>query len=202
MSVEFKKNERGEIFVNIKQENGFVLIGRTFRMVDNTFRVDINHYLNPYSKTVLWAFNRIKLSMLNDQGTNGEVFHAYDRHRGVPSFLIHNKPVFIVCPRVGQDNAFYLTNEQGRILSGSNTFDSSGHLCLGGGGSPFSMLTAEALLFNAANRDLTWYGDPIPGKWEDRAAGGKEFHTSSWPPGRQHRDPIVNIPKSLINHGP
>ncbi len=185
MSFLTKKAPDGSTLVSIQPGHRTLLLNKAFRMVGE-YRVDVLHFANFDDGWVCFALNRIRMSMLNSFNQETNTFGSDGSGSSKP--VQYDRPVFIHVPEYRKPEGIFLCDRDGRVYGGSNTYP-SGHsetkcsaLCLGNSFNPLTLEPVELLLFNNANRDLSWKGDWLTGKWvKEPGITNKVFHIETWP---------------------
>lgn len=145
----------------------------------------ITPWLNPKRKSAMWVLDRLRTSMLYGDDSEANEFSSADGDQEA-AIVQYDHPVILVMPDfVRASSTVHLLSPRGRLLAGSNIYDTSFSsawgLCLGNNWNPFTVGAVELLLQNHANRDLTWRGDPLQGEWRGGEDGTPIFHVSHWP---------------------
>jgi hypothetical protein len=180
MSAIFRKHN-GQIEVMVVEDGAPVLLSRCFR-ISNGFRVDIAHWLDPANMTAYIALRNPCLQMLDNLNYDDQFGLDSDVDADAPesAYVRYEGVVLMRMPDLNYEESPrpFLTDLDGRILSGSNVYN-SGHLCLGNSFNPLTIQPAELLLNNSANQDLGWIGGHLEGSWKHD--NDSYFLISSWP---------------------
>lgn len=194
MSLTISRNPAGEIVASKTEGSNWLMLNNRM-VVTGIKQIRVIQFMNPQSMQMFWALDSLRMSMMaEDHG--GFIGRSQEGdHEGEEVHIVeYNQPCFLYMRNLTDTGYIRLLNESGRVMAGSNTFD-TGNLCLGGDYNPFNLEPVELLILNEANDDLTWQGEDIE-IGNIYADGEHSIHTAtSWP--QLHYDPVV-IPRELL----
>lgn len=197
-----KFDDKGELLVSIQPGSNTLLLNKTKRIIGD-FPIEILHFFNPDRGWAVWALNRIRTSMLTDQGEGGRSFYCASKSNGTPKPVQYLKPVYMYAHRAMTCEGVMLCDRSGNVLAGSNIYDpgfgdAKAHtLCLGSHWQGMTLEPVDLMLYNNANRDLSWRGDELMGKWiqaENNGSKIKVFEIDTWP----HFHKRYDIPAEVL----
>jgi len=187
MAITYKRNEKGQILAKIGQGPSTVLVSKRFRMQGER-RVDVIQFLNMDEGWARFAIRNLSMPMLYHTSAEDGHFQSYGR-TGESRMTQYDGIVYLTIPDIKNTEAIHLTDAEGGVLAGSNLYGSSWvtspkfkGVCLGATFNPLSLEPVDLLLFNRANRDLDWQGEPLHGAWiSTNALPRPIFNITQWP---------------------
>jgi hypothetical protein len=185
MAYQIKRDTNGQLLARRVDGPPIIQAESSFRM-HGRFRVNIKHFINPETSECWWALSRLRTSLLRDSPRDGPHFICRDKNYGRPMLVQYDQPLILWCANwLIAETPVKLLDLQGGVLSGSNIYGESfgqknNCLCLGGSLNPLSLQPVEMLLFNQANRDLSWQGGSLAGEWQN-PPNDQHFLIHSWP---------------------
>lgn len=186
MSIQIRKKENGRLEARILSKDKVVLLNKTFRENAGE-RIDITHIWLPTQNTWVWIISNLVMEMLNSENNqdDNEIYYS-DEERNIKEVkrqLVHFPGTTILASPFIHGDPIYLLDTNGAVLAGSN-IHTAGNLCLGDSFSPTGMAPVELLIYNKANKDLSFYGEPISGEYKARkdTTRTKIFKINEWTP--------------------
>lgn len=186
MSIQIRKKENGRLEARILSKNKVVVLNKTFRESAGE-RIDITHIWLPTQNTWAWIISNLVMEMLNSKNNeeDNEIYYSDDEriNKEVKRQLVHFPGTTILASPASYGDPIHLLDTNGAILAGSN-IHAGGNLCLGDSFSPTGVAPVELLIYNKANRDLPFHGEPIYGEYKPRkdACRSSIFKISEWKP--------------------
>lgn len=165
MSVFIKESEDG-LLALVETKPEIIMISMNTVLIDDV-EIRVAQFIEKkHGRTSMWwVLDKISMTLLCDMELYDDnviqFFVDNDREDDVQSHRFFHDDIHIIyLQSISNTEGTYHLNSNGNTYSGSNTFN-DGRLCLGDPYSPFDLSVVDSLCNLDANRDLSWFGNPM-----------------------------------------